>query len=317
MRVGILLFCGTTALLVAALAAAEPADNGRWSFGPRLSTARSEIAVAATGGVLYVIAGYAEGNPSQPLVDAFDPRTGRWQRRAALPRGLNHVGAAALGGKIYVIGGFERSNRDAVADCFVYDPARNRWQAIAPLPRKRGSVSLAALGGKLHAVGGRDEESVMTHEVYDPAANRWTSAAPLPPGEGRDHMGLVAEGGKLYALGGRFNDFYHNTDIAEAYDPRSDRWSELPRLPTARSGGAAAVYRGRILYIGGERAGGVFTENEAFDPASSSWSELTPVPSGRHGTGAAVIGEKLYLPAGAPVNGGSRQSDTLLVFVMK
>src|SRR5579885_1701292 len=276
--------------------------------------ARSEVAVAAAGDELYVIGGHGSRSPSLPFVEAFDPRTGKWRQRAPLPRGLNHVGAAGLGGRIYAIGGFQQLNRDAVADCWVYDPAADRWTAIAPLPTRRGSVSVAALGGKIHAVGGRDRESVTSHDVYDPASNRWTSAAPLPPGEGRDHMGLLAYGGKLYAIGGRFNDFNHNTDLVEVYDPAADRWAELARLPTARSGGAAAVYRDRLLYIGGERGGGVFTQNEAFDPSTGRWSELAPLPEGRHGTGAVVIDDKLYLPDGAPVNGGSRQSDTLFVF---
>jgi hypothetical protein len=41
---------------------------------------------------------------------------------------------------------------------------------------------------------------------------------------------------------------------------------------------------------------------------------LAPLPEGRHGTGGAVVGDAFYLPAGGPVNGGSRQSDTLFVF---
>ncbi len=62
-----------------------------------------------------------------------------------------------------------------------------------------------------------------------------------------------------------------------------------------------------------------FTTNEAYDPVSNSWSEYAPLPEGRDGTGAAVLsdglhGGRLYVPAGAPVPGGSRQSDTLLIF---
>jgi hypothetical protein len=41
---------------------------------------------------------------------------------------------------------------------------------------------------------------------------------------------------------------------------------------------------------------------------------LAPLTEGRHGAGAAVIGEALYLPAGGPVNGGSKQSDSLFIF---
>lgn len=303
-------------ILAAALLAAAPAGSppGHWSEGPPLLTARSEVSAAAVGATVYVVGGYAGGNVDQPLVEAYDTAARAWRARAPIPRGMNHIGVVALNGKLYTAGGFVAQNRDAVADAYVYDPAADRWSAIAPLPAKRGSVSLAVLDGKIHAVGGRDVTSVGEHDVYDPATDRWTSAAPLPPGEGRDHMGLLAYGGKLYAFGGRFDDFDHNTDLAEVYDPAADRWSELPRLPTARSGGAYAVYHDRLLYVGGERRGGTFTENEAFDPATQTWSELAPLPAGRHGTGAAVVGDALYLPAGGPVNGGSRQSNTLYVF---
>ena len=85
-------------------------------------------------------------------------------------------------------------------------------------------------------------------------------------------------------------------------------------MPSQRSGMAVVVYRDRILAIGGERAGGTFTNNEAYDPRTNEWVTLSALPEGRHGTGAVVIGDSLYLPAGGPVNGGSRQSDTLFVF---
>jgi hypothetical protein len=57
-----------------------------------------------------------------------------------------------------------------------------------------------------------------------------------------------------------------------------------------------------------------FPYNEAYDPANDDWLEYALLPEGRHGTGAAVVGDRLYVPAGAPVPGGSRQSNTLLVF---
>ena len=59
-----------------------------------------------------------------------------------------------------------------------------------------------------------------------------------------------------------------------------------------------------------------FATNEAYDPATDSWSTYAALPEGRHGTGAAVVDGRLYVPAGAPVPGGSRQSNTLLVFTL-
>ncbi|HEY0613180.1 MAG TPA: kelch repeat-containing protein [Candidatus Elarobacter sp.] len=298
---------------------------GTWSTGTQLPNARSEDSVAAVGATIFVIGGYAPAGRSpvaldstgqvdvdMPLVQAFDLSAGRWSDRAPLPRGLNHVGVASLDGKIYAFGGFTAQNRNAVTDANVYDPVADQWTPLPPLPAALGSIAVAPLDGKLHLVGGRDAQSVATHVVFDPATRRYTTAAPLPVG--RDHMGLVAYGGKLYAIAGRIDDFNHNRSYVDIYDPKTNRWTAGTPMPSQRSGMAVVVYRDRILAIGGERGGGTFTNNEAYDPRTNAWLSLTALPEGRHGTGAVVIGDTLYLPAGAPVSGGSAQSDTLYVF---
>jgi N-acetylneuraminic acid mutarotase len=298
---------------------------GTWTKGTQLPNGRSEDSVAAVGSTIYVIGGYAPAgkNPTaldssgevdvdQPLVQAFDLQAGRWSDRAPLPRGLNHLGVTTLDGKIYAFGGFAQQNRDAVADANVYDPTADAWTPLPPLPAPLGSIAVAPLDGKIHLVGGRDTHSVGTHVVFDPSTKRYTTAAPLPIG--RDHMGLVAYGGKLYAIGGRVDDFNHNTSYVDIYDPKTNRWSPGTPMPSQRSGMAVVLYRDRILAIGGERGGGTFTNNEAYDPRTNAWMSLTALPEGRHGTGAVVVGDTLYLPAGAPVNGGRSQSDTLFAF---
>jgi hypothetical protein len=89
-------------------------------------------------------------------------------------------------------------------------------------------------------------------------------------------------------------------------------------MPGPRSGMAVAVYHDTIFAIGGEARGmeEAFTTNEGYDPAANRWTDYAPLPQGRHGTGAGVVGDKLYVPAGAPVPGGSQQSRTLLIFTL-
>jgi N-acetylneuraminic acid mutarotase len=156
---------------------------------------------------------------------------------------------------------------------------------------------------------------VATHYVYDPAGNSYSPRAPLPVG--RDHMGLVALDGKLLAVGGRIDTPAHNTSYLDIYDAKNDAWSSGASLPAARSGMAVVAYRGKIFAMGGEQAGmsAAFDSNFAYDPSADAWTidQLT-LPEGRHGTGAVVLDDKVFVPAGAPVPGGSRQSDTLYVF---
>ena len=261
--------------------------QGRWHYQAPLPHARGEVAVAETGGRIYVLGGYADGFVDQPLNEEYDPATNSWRGRAPMPRGLNHVGAVGLNGKIYCIGGFVEQNKSAAVDVTMYDPATDAWQELAPLPSPLGSVSVAVLGGKIHAVGGRDKTSVGTHRVYDPTSNRWSESAPLS--QGRDHMGLVAIAGRLYAVGGRFNTFEYNTNLLDVYDPATDSWTSLKPMPTARSGMAVAMMDNKIFVFGGEKLGGTFNQAEAYDPAkrclggAGSYADVCPRDRGRCG----------------------------------
>lgn len=320
-----LLLFAVAALTLVGAATSLP---GTWSSGAALPVARSEVAVATVGDRIYVIGGYANGNVDQSLVQVSQPFARPagtphitvtflpWRDVAPLPRGLNHIAAIGYHGKIYTFGGFSAQNNAPVDDANAYDPAGDKWSPIAPLPRALGSVSVAVLGTRIHLVGGRDVHSVRTHYVYDPATNQYSELAPLPVG--RDHMGLVAYGGKLYAIGGRIDTPAHNTTYVDIYDPNKNAWSSGRPMPTARSGMAVAVYRATIFAIGGESQGisQAFTTNEGYDPMTNLWGEYAPLPEGRHGTGAAVIGGRLFVPAGAPIPGGSRQSNTLLIYTL-
>ena len=282
------------------LIAAQPLP-GAWTSGPPMPAACSEVAVATAGNTIYVIGGYANGGVDQSLALAFHPIvqngriTGSWRSVAPLPRGLNHIAAVGYHGKIYTFGGFAAQNDAAVADANVYDPVTDRWSALPSLPHPLGSISAAVLGDEIHLVGGRDAHSVATHVVYDPGVKRYSVRAPLPVG--RDHMGLIAYDGRLYAVGGRIDTPAHNTSYVDIYNPATDAWRSGAPMPAPRSGMAAA-----------------YTTNERYNPAGNVWSEYAPLPEGRHGTGAAVIERRLYVAGGAPVPGGSRQSNTLLVF---
>ena len=313
------------ALAIAAIAllAATPLRLG-WNNGPALPVARSEVAVAVTGDTIYVIGGYANGDVDQALVQTFRPivrggvLTGEWHDVAPLPRGLNHVGAVGYRGKIYTFGGFAAQNNAPVSDANVYNPQTNRWAPIASLPGPLGSVSVAVLGREIHLVGGRAVHSLPTHLVYDPVMNRYSARAPLPVG--RDHMGLTAFDGSLYAIGGRIDTSLRNTAYVDVYDPKQDRWTSAAPLPAPRSGMAVATYLQRIYAVGGEQQGmtTAFSTIFVYDELRNRWLNLGNLPEGRHGTGAAVVAsgdeELLYIPGGASVPGGGRQSNTLFVY---
>jgi N-acetylneuraminic acid mutarotase len=124
--------------------------------------------------------------------------------------------------------------------------------------------------------------------------------------------------GRIHVIGGRTASSSDNTKLHDVYDPATNSWQSAAPLLTARSSGAAAYYRGLILYVGGECKpfGGTFSENEAYDPKTNRWITLAALPGGRHGFGAAAIGQSAYFAAGALGCGGGQLSDQMLAFTL-
>lgn len=304
-------------------AQAEP-GQGAWRTAAPAPTKRTEVAVGALAGKIYVVGGFAKpglGNAMRlaitPALEVYDPSTDKWTSKAPMPVGLHHAGLGMIGGRLYVIGGYRQSGLSAwqpVATVYAYDPATDTWTERAPMPTARGALAVAAHDGKLYAIGGSDgDANSAAVAVYDPVNNAWASRARLPTP--RDHLAAAIAAGKVYAIGGRRNgDYRRNLLITEAYDPATGRWTRVADLPTARSGIAASEVGGKIYVFGGESGEGTFRENEAYDPGRDAWQAMTPMPTGRHGLGAAVVAGRIYVVGGGPTPGGSF-SDLNEVFV--
>jgi hypothetical protein len=100
----------------------------------------------------------------------------------------------------------------------------------------------------------------------------------------------------------------------DIYDPATNAWTSGPPLPTPRSGGASAFYKGLIVVMGGECTNGrPFNDTEGFDVAAGRWRALAPMPIGKHGITAATDGKVLYIGGGTPECGLS-YSNRLVTF---
>lgn len=150
-------------------------------------------------------------------------------------------------------------------DFAVYDPARDAWNVLPDVPTDRNHLGAAAIDGKVYVAGGRfgggfNSERTDALEVYDPATGAWSVRAPLLSPRGG--VASVEANGCLFVIGGEGNyaDPRGLSDENEAYDPRTDSWTSLARMPTPTHGlvGAAFV-NGRIHLPGGSVTQGTAT----------------------------------------------------------
>jgi N-acetylneuraminic acid mutarotase len=298
--------------------------SGKWSKGAPFPEPSEELVGVSVGDKFHVFGGLGPGWTPQGFVYEYDPMADKWTKKKPMALPAHHVAFTELNGKLYAFGGFVPPEAGPpawvpISNAWEYDPANDNWKALAPMPSKRGSAVAATVNGKMYVIGGaavhpgsnepalhpaRPHRSVGTVEEYDPTTNTWSTRSSMPTA--RNHAAVGVVNNKIYVIGGRLGAFIFtasNTNVVEEYDPATDQWGLVKaRMPTERSGGAWAVYKGRIYVAGGENQDGhllaAFRALEAYDPATNSWSKLPIMPRPRHGLAGAVVGDRLYLASG-------------------
>jgi N-acetylneuraminic acid mutarotase len=233
----------------------------RWERKASLPEGRDHAMAAALGGKVYVFGG-GLGDATRTTF-AYDPGRDTWTRMADMPFRRTAGGAAAYAGNdIIVVGG----TGDSPEMTMFYTPSSDRWRMGPPLSAPREHLGVTATGDAVYVVGGRWQDVLKdTNEVL-PVGNNvvWRSLASLPTARGGTAAGTI--NGRVHVAGGEAFGPTRTFEEVEVYDPRTDRWTRLPGLPTPRHG-LAVQGVGDVLYVigGGPVAGlSVSPQNEAF-----------------------------------------------------
>jgi N-acetylneuraminic acid mutarotase len=243
---------------IATVEAYDPAkDLWTTDLAPLPEPLRFRPSSSALDGIVYVVAGLANGCPGQALatVQAYDPTTDLWTNKQPLNVARIQVGLGVdtANDLLYAVGG-ANPNFTALDTVEVYDPSTDSWTLKQHLNTPRGFPAVAAVNGKIYAVGGQKEnfEVVDTVEEFDPDANggfgAWTTKAGIMPHPRLNSAAAVVDG-KVYIIGGENLDLFSEIDV---YDPSLDVWTTETAMPTARRLLGAAVVDDTIYALGGE-----------------------------------------------------------------
>jgi N-acetylneuraminic acid mutarotase len=180
--------------------------------------------------------------------------------------------------------------------------AQEGWRALAPSQLQRTEVAAARIGRFVYVMGGFEVSSghaTAATERYDTARDRWQRVADMPAA--LHHPGAVAYRGSVYVLGGYHaeRDLTGEAATLYRYDPRRDRWSQLPSAPTARAALAVGVIGDRLYAAGGAHHGGrALTTLEIYDFRRRRWSRGPGMRKAREHLAGAVAGGRFYALAG-------------------
>lgn len=262
------------------------AATGVWATKAAMTTARSSLASAEAGGIIYAFGGVNYDinttNGWLATVEAYDPVANSWTTKASMPTARQGLSAAAVGDVIYAMGG------DNVATCGscngfntlatveAYNRLTNTWSAKASMGLARQRFGAAVVNGTVYAIGGLVTDnsivpawvkSTATVEAYNPTTNTWTAKTSM--GNVRNDLRVVVLNGIIYAIAGRRDAFPTELLSVEAYDPVANSWTPKASLPAGNPVSSAAVVNG-VIYVIRD-----YGEALTYNPVLNSWTVKT------------------------------------------
>jgi N-acetylneuraminic acid mutarotase len=229
----------------------DPASN-LWRRGLDLPGAETHVATVAHEGDVIVAGGFPGafpgGNRPPPTADVFRLPAGAlaWVEAPPLPNAGAGFAWGLLGSELHLAGGLFADGDNDSPYHYVWDIAGEAtWTMAAEISNPRNHGGGAVSGGFFYAIAGRHEwdernGNVPDVEAFDPASGLWTTRAPLPVG--RSEIGastFTLRDGRIAVIGGSVNGIMPSDDVY-LYDPGSNEWTSLPKLPAKRKGAVAA-----------------------------------------------------------------------------
>jgi non-specific serine/threonine protein kinase len=219
---------------------------------------------------------------------------------------VHHASAVRYRGALVVLGGFNGAGANLFGSTSnkVWRLSGGRWERLPSMMHARGAGAAGVVGDRLVVAAGQaDGRLVSETDIFD--GNRWRGGTAIPTV--RDHVASASDGKYLYVISGRRLAINSVLPAFERYDPQTDRWEDLPDVPTPRGGFGAAFLEGVLVTVGGEGPAGTYPQVESFGP-EKQWSRLPAMLQARHGVGVGSIGPALYVAVGGPTAGGSYSS---------
>ncbi len=176
------------------------------------------------------------------------------------------------------------------------------WRFEEEMPRAQVEGSAVAIGPVIYTFGGSAPGNLHRVLAYDTRSGRWSEPTQLPTG--LNHSQAVAYRGDAYLAGGYLEGAEATSNFWK-YDPRANRWTELPPMGKPRGAAAAAVIGDRLYVADGapqtygvSNPTGPYDSLESFDFETETWSREPKAPLAVHHVNATALGGRLYMAGG-------------------
>jgi len=256
----LLLFGGFEPGLIAAtrVDAYDPVTDN-WYYVTDLPQATTHAGLAVDGRDIWIAGGFLGPHPG-PVIDnvwAYDVDLNAWSPGPTLPAPRGSGGLFRIDRTLHFVGGVPADRNTDQDEHWVLDLDNpTGWVLYAPLPIARNHFASISFAGRGYVIGGQfghdnSPTDVDLVHVYDPQTG-WSQLASLPFPRSHCESATFPVGGSIVLAGGRSNVLGKSSlDELTAYDPASDTWSNIGKLPTKLIGPAAKVIGQELILSAG------------------------------------------------------------------
>lgn len=232
----------------------DPVTN-TWSRRADMPTPTTHRNPVLLGDTVWFAGGFLGDNPGPATAQVwkYDWHGDRWFPGPALPEPRGGGALIEVGGRLHYLGGYGPDRNLSESEHWILE--NTGWQPATPLPRPRGHFGAAVLNGELYVVGGTVRHDPVQIDVdwvdrFDPSAGIWREMVSLPEPTSHIESSIFVRKGRLIIIGGRNNTSLPQAlDLALTYDPTTDSWLPISRVPDRRLG-ALGLPIGDSLYFG-------------------------------------------------------------------
>ncbi|XP_073693665.1 kelch-like protein 33 [Garra rufa] len=207
-------------------------ERDHWKRLADLHELRSNFTLVVSGDGLYAVGGDKDINTNLDSVEKYSRETDSWSFCHPLDQALSGHAATVWGGEIFISGGFN-CKYECLVSMFLYHPERGTTY-LSEMTHDRAQHCMECLKKRFYVAGGvcnlrKYYTDQLVCETYNPISDIWTVFTPLSIPHVGAASAVLEE--RLYILGGYCQEDYSESRLTHRYDPVTQRWESMGRMP--------------------------------------------------------------------------------------
>jgi N-acetylneuraminic acid mutarotase len=221
--------------------------------------------------VIYFLGGLDGNYPGVPsaAVWKYDVLTNKWSSMPSLPGVTSAGGVALINNELHYFGGVRIDHDIDVGDHIYVDLSNpgGGWHSAPAMPTPLDHFATAIVNGKIYCLGGEfgHDKLHLQHadvQIYDPINKTWSTGANMPtPKSHTEASTFVRPNGHIVVAGGQTANFTETDEVVE-YNPDTDSWTTIGRLPRALEGPVVQQIGDTVIVTSG---------NPGTGPINTTW----------------------------------------------